>query len=306
MIIPYEYQRPSKSGKHKVQNSPGFMQNALWIRIKALIISGQSAMGRQPASYTNEGTSFLFLAPKEFIESTAHEWADYESLVGRMAQKFAEFRKYGGELTGTARTLVSGALSAATSFNWQAAYNSAVGGLSQIQVSNYRIDAPLYYKGSERRKFDFVFQLVEEGNPQSDIVEPVRKLQQLSSPTSQGALFDISPPCIFTLETVPSSFLRIERSVLVSVQPTWKGPFMKGYPSSCELVLSFVDMMPLFDSSFTGLVNVGQIGEQFAEEVEGLMTPKQIMEKRMDEYYKETPLQKGTGPLRDVFMPIAG
>lgn len=239
-------------------------EGSLWIRMDAWTLTQQAAWGRGPIVAEYAGDSFTFLAPKEFIESTAHEWADYESLMGRLAQKAGELEKEGRT---TGQTFLAGAAAAkeifttmdVTSEAMKAAVAKAGG---EITVFNQRYDAPLYYKGSSRRKFDLIFYLVEEGDPEEDVVEPVRRLQSLSSPKKQGMLYGIEPPRIFEIQSEPDNdFLYIEYAALKSVQPTWRGPYIGGWPSSCELQLSFEDMTPLFEDSFgASYVNVRAVG----------------------------------------------
>jgi len=252
-----DYKNPQK-GQWKPHSE--FTENAsLWIRLDVYELTKQAAWGRGNIVTERTGDTFTFLAPKEFIESTVHDWADYESMMGRLAQKAAELEKGGKEIgqivssgSDVAKLLASNIFTAGADVGAKVAQNAALKGAdTNMSVINQRYDAPLYYKGSDRRKFDLIFYLVEEGDACSDVVVPVRMLQALSSPVKDGVLYGILPPHIFSINSEPDAdFLFVEYAALKAVQPTWRGPYIGGYPSSCELTLSFEDMTPLFHDSF--------------------------------------------------------
>jgi hypothetical protein len=141
-----------------------------------------------------------------------------------------------------------------------------------------RVDAPLNYKSSNRRQFEFMLNLVAIKNRFKEVVEPVRFLQYLSSPqatsiektseegkmTSMGNTA-IKPPWLFRITTVPEGTLFIKLAALTTVQPTFKGPWIAGVPTYCELRLSFMEYMPLFDKTFD-TKNTGFAGKITARE----------------------------------------
>jgi len=66
-----------------------------------------------------------------------------------------------------------------------------------------------------------------------------------SSPESTSSI-GINLPYIFDISTSPASFIKSSYTALTAVQPTYKGPYIDGYPSMCDLSLSFTDLSPLF------------------------------------------------------------
>lgn len=268
-----------------------YNKKALWIKMEARKLTGQSSYGRGNIKTDALGYTWQFLAPKEFIESTVHEWVDYDSLLGRGAQVIAELEKGGREIGGALAAVGTGSQAAFNALKekfvkgkleiadlpaaLQTLKTEAGKAALEIQVFNYRVDAPLHYKSSERRKFDFVFNLAEEGNPLNDIVIPVRTLQRLSAPVRTDDFYGILPPAVFDIYSYPdASFIRLKFAALKSVQPTWKGPYIDGSPTSCELTLSFEDMTPLFDSSFSqNPVKITQTGVMSMPDIKSLTEP---------------------------------
>jgi hypothetical protein len=241
------FKNPSSA---KVKPQPNYGDTAMWIHMDAMVITMQSAMGRGWLTADPVGLSWEYLAAREVVESTAHTWTDYESIMGRMAQLGAELNKGAREVGKgalvTASAVAGGMMSLESTVRQRVAAD-----FPKLAVYNYRVDAPLYYKESERRKFDLVFNLVEEGSPYTDIIQPVRLLQKCSAPQSQGILWGIKPPYIFNVYSTPNkTFLYLRYAALTQVNMIWKDPYYNGLPTGCELQLTFVDMTPLFDDSF--------------------------------------------------------
>ena len=129
-------------------------------------------------------------------------------------------------------------------------------------IPKMKVDTPLVYANSKRRDWNFTFTLIAEDNPKTDIIDPVQDLMKYSAPEALGKNkskgIDINLPYIFNLSTQPHDYIRSNYTALESVQPTWKGPYVKGYPSMVELQLTFKDLSPLFRSTIeTGsIINV--------------------------------------------------
>jgi hypothetical protein len=91
---------------------------------------------------------------------------------------------------------------------------------------------------------------------------PVKMLQSLSSPAypEDGNMVnaDIILPYLFKIKTEPGNLIFSDLAVLKQVQPTWKGPYIDGEPTRCELRLSFQEYRPLEQSVF---FSEGQRGE---------------------------------------------
>lgn len=226
---------------------------------------------------------FKFLAPQDIIENISHDWQPYESMASTIAGIYTSvitleqgiyglhhsFRQPGMIKKGKAIAHSIKSLSQEenkTSGVITGFSNAARGGY----VANYRVDTPLQYKNSPRREFNLVFNLFndEEGKNHENVVLPVKVLEMLSSPAYtgeenkkdyKGFNADIILPYLFTLRTLPGSLLTIDLAVLKGVNPNWKGPWINGYPSRCELRLDFMEYRPLEQQVFYGRGKAGEI-----------------------------------------------
>jgi len=159
-----------------------------------------------------------------------------------------------------------------------------------------RVDAPLTYKSSNRRQFEFMLNLVAIKDRYKEVVEPVRFLQYLSSPqatevektSEKGKMTTmgntaIKPPWLFRVSSVPGDTLFIKLAALTSVQPTFKGPWTDGSPTYCELRLSFLEYMPLFDKTFDN-EHKGFAGKITAREKELEQESKEKTQKQVNKF----------------------
>jgi hypothetical protein len=279
------YRNPGSSGHIPQAGSQQPDQN-VWVEMRAYKITSQQAIQRgDPRNFTkiDFGASinlptFMFLAPNDLIETTSHTWDEYESIMSRLGQKATEVYKElltsgkaAGITVGQVYSEIQNALSGQShesllNLPAKLAKTALAGMAGNVKVYNSRMDLPLVYKGSERRSLELTFNLIEEGNGAGDIIEPVKVLQSLSSPsrtqssmgstdaanTSFGGLIDIQIPYIFSVRTYPKAWFNLRYGALRTVQPTFKGPYVDGYPSSCELLLSFQNLEPLYADEFTG------------------------------------------------------
>lgn len=252
----------------------GWHENALWIHMRPIKLESQHTAGQGGSiSKGNESCpTFVFLAPNSIAETISHTWEAYESVQSRLAEKVRSVAKMAGEtkalagafsienLTNTFKDLQS---SKGVVDIMRKIHNKVPG----MSIPKMKVDTPLVYTNSKRRDWSFTFNLVSENknpsssenkNPSSDIVDVVQDLMKYSSPEMAGSSIDINLPYIFDLSTQPHDYIRSSYTALESVQPTWKGPYINGYPSMCELTLTFKDLSPLFRNTIeTGsIINV--------------------------------------------------
>lgn len=228
---------------------------------------------------------FEFLHPDELPETLTHDWQPYESVAQSISQAWAQFG------IGTPEQLVTlaNALNIQTTNRqlseiwsevvekagnvWKGVTTGETGigdivtqGLNKIKnitksgyVANSRVDSPLQYKGSNRRNFNFIFNLVniDPDTNHEEVVLPVKLLQMLSSPSYEeqadaGFNVEIILPYVFEIKTKPGNLIVCDMAILKQVSPIWKGPWFNGYPSRCELTLQFEEYRPLEQSVFYG------------------------------------------------------
>lgn len=214
-------------------------KDALWILVKPLkVISQNSASSRGSNSIItgdikisgDEPSELVFLAPMSYSENTIHTWENYDSLGSRLLGKGKALSVHGGDIKG----FLSGIK------------NGTIGGNTVTK----KLDTPIAFTNSNRREYIFVFQLIDEGNPEKDVFEPVRLLQKWSCAEMGKTIIDFKRPYIFTLKTLNSKMIYVKHAALESVQPTYYGPYRNGYPSKCELSVTFKDLEPLYRKSW--------------------------------------------------------
>jgi len=223
------------------------------IRFTAKVIRSQAKNARA-GEKTNviEGETvaiFEFIAPSEIIESISHSWESYDS----SASKLQEAAIAGIKGLNEAEMGLKSVLSIAQNATFKDTLQTALAG----NVENTRIDVPLVYKNSERRKFEFTFNMGYYDDPDEEIIMPVKTLSGLScaslpidKTTGNNAIGAVQAPCLFEIISSPGEIIYIKHAALLTVQPTYRGPFRGGFPSSCELHLSFEEIEPLWSSAF--------------------------------------------------------
>jgi hypothetical protein len=238
----------------------------VWIHINAKKILDQfsKGVGTLQIAEGRPFVQFAFLAPLAMTEGAVHNWGEYDSLASRLAQKARTAAKIGAEWNGlmksfqsatpedNARTVIAtknksnsqiGRGQGQMISNWmRKAYNK----VSPHSIPKLKVDTPLYYESSDRRNFTFEVMLIVERDPLNDVINPVKDLMKLSSPNLRDGGIGIDFPYMFEVFTQPQEFIKYSTLALTAVQPTWNHPYIGGYPSSCNLQLTFKDMSPLY------------------------------------------------------------
>ena len=255
-----EVKRPF--GKLKVPHG-GIKFKALWVQMRPMKLENQSTAGRGGSiTIGGSGPTFKFLAPLDLAETVSHNWEAYESVQSRLAEKVRSVAKTVGEIEAIGKSFsVDNFKTLASSKGVNDFMSNVVSVVKGSVVPKMKVDTPLVYTSSNRRTWIFDFQLVSEGiikeEPSKDIVDVVQDLMKYSSPKSVGSI-NINLPYIFNLSTTPVDFIKANYAALTAVQPTYKGPYFNGYPSTCNLQLTFKDLSPLFRKTIeTGsIINV--------------------------------------------------
>lgn len=251
----------------------------VWIKLTARPIEKQAAWARTdkaPIEKSYREFELNFLAPNEIQEIVSHEWGPYESVASKIAEKAAQLGRFGNEIQNIStqisdyakrldqnKALTPQAIAQAKRQGFWNTMQAIGRGLSRADVRQQRVDTALVYKNSERRKYDFVFYLADMGQDDlyDEVVYPVKLLEFLSSPSQDieggnKSLADIKAPFYFQLTTWPIDYIKVKYAACTLVQPTWKGPYVGGVPTQCELHLSFTEIEPLWDSMFIDDVRI--------------------------------------------------
>jgi len=205
--------------------------DTLYVDIQPYKITQQSTSTASAAgiSKSKEGECITLLMPSTYSTTITHEWDNVDQLGTRFVQKYHKIEMLSKDLINTGSSVMGG---------------SGTGG-----VITAKLDTPITFKDSNRRTLDLTFELADQGDTKKDVFDPVRKLEKYSCASkSSSTMFEL--PYIFKVNTINSELIRLENAALISVQPTYYGPYRMGYPSKCELILSFRDMEPLYRSSF--------------------------------------------------------
>jgi len=220
------------NNKYFSQNGP----DTLYVRLQAYKISTISTINAGSPGIKSDpiGEEMIFLMPSTYSTTITHEWENVDQIGTRAVQKYQKTIKSAKDIKGSIST-------------------TNIGG----DVITSKIDTPITFKDSNRRTLNLTINLSDQGDTKNDVFYPVRKLEKYSCASKGGVnnKFDFELPYIFEVETfsdsnVTSDLIYMKHAALLSVQPTYYGPYRKGYPSKCELTLSFRDMEPLYRNSF--------------------------------------------------------
>ena len=268
-------QRPHKFIPH---SNPYFAENAVWIEMTPIKIVNQftTSFGGRISTAREKQPTFRFLAPKDLPEVLAHTWSPYESIQSRIAGKVKSFAKLSADLGALKNTIKKGGKGLGDLISSEGTLliaperagqtisrltAIAVGAVGATVIPKVKVDTPLYYEDSERRRFTFTIEIVAEDNPKVDVVDPIKKLMEYSAPEIRGALVRIDFPFIFHVRTSPKDFINMKTVAMVGIQPTWGDPYIGGYPSRVSCQFDFLDLSPLYRKTLKegGVINVKPI-----------------------------------------------
>jgi len=169
------------------------------------------------------GETICFMAPMEFQATSSHTWEPLTTVVSRIKDIMAQSAQE-----------------------------------AQLSTARHKVDTALLYQDSDRRQIELMINLGVYENPVRDVMEPVNKFRKWSAPERVGTgslRTEVKNPYVFRIDTILGTgrvlpIVNIRAAVCVGVQPQFFGPYIKGYPSRCELALSFRDMEPLTQQSY--------------------------------------------------------
>jgi len=244
---------------------------ACWIVITPREITSQTTVSRGLPVLGKKGTIFRLLAPEEIPETQNHEWAEYDSLQKRLADKVKEFAKVGEEARALGNLVTGIAIDTVNPNKTAKDILNTFGSRAGTSVTRAKVDTPLVYHNSQRRSFLLTFTLANL-SAEDDIVQIVKLFQQYAAAEAPGAgsiFYD--PPYVFNLKSYPDTrLIDMPYAALESVQATYKAPFKNGMPSTCELNLEFKDIEPLFANTIKTHSLIDVVTEGIPEGVKGI------------------------------------
>jgi hypothetical protein len=273
--------------------------DACWIVMKPKKVDQMSALARDDNDGValEGGEMFKFLAPNDIQENIGHVWEEYESVSSRLANKVAAASKHVQELgqqVGGLGTALKKTIASDKDY-MSALMNNVASSLVGQEIANRKIDAGMTYVSSERRNLTLDFTLIDEGNPNFDIIDPINRLKRYSCADKKSlSSIHFSLPFVFEVYTEPQKWLHIKQAALIAVQPTFKGPFRNGLPSLCEVQLNFLDLTPLYRTTFdkTEQISITSTLKRhipFADKFSKFDSVTSQVEKQLDAYQKRYP-----------------
>ncbi len=293
--------------------------DACWIVMKPRKVLSMSAIARKDYKGVASPVSsevFRFLAPEDISENIGHTWEEYESITSRLGNKIAGASR---AISEGKSAIKGGGEALKLDFKGEQKlmgqlmnrFNQAMAGQS---IPNRKIDAGMTYTNSERRQLTLDFKLIDEGNPNMDIVDPINRIRRYScadKKTATGITFEL--PYLFEVYTEPQKFVHIKTAALTAVQPTYKGPYRNGLPSLCELQLTFLDVSPLYRDSFgvTKKISITSTLTRHiphADKLNKFSSYTDRVQQQLDAYQKQYPgtLTDAGGNLSESLSPKSG
>jgi len=248
--------------------------NLTWIHLLGKKLKSQTSTvkgGRIQIDDDQPVYDFNFIAPEEMMETVQHDWSEYESWVNRLGGLLQTGAKLKADLKGISTTVKQMVDKGTQSFeegNSSIMTNYLKHMNPETGIPQTRIDSALVYSGSQRREWNFTVHLAAFKNPIKEIAKPVFWLMKLSSPQKVEGSVYIDAPYVFKFKTYDNyansnNLIYSNWCALKSVQPTWTGPYIRGYPLRCDLTLTLTEIEPLYSST---IGNESRVNVYFQEE----------------------------------------
>lgn len=248
--------------------------NLTWIHLLGKKLKSQTSTvkgGRIQVDDTQPVYDFSFIAPEEMMETISHDWTEYESWVNRLGGLLQTGTKLKADLRGIGtniQQLVDKGVQSWEESDTSTLTNYLKNVSPETGIPQTRIDSPLVYSGSQRREWNFTVHLAAFKNPVKEIALPVFWLMKLSCPQKHEGSVYIEAPYVFKFKTYDNyannnNLIYSNWCALKAVQPTWSGPYIRGYPLKCDLTLTLVEIEPLYSST---IGNESRVNVYFQEE----------------------------------------
>jgi len=117
-----------------------------------------------------------------------------------------------------------------------------------------KADNPILYSNTSRRSIPIALLFSVYTSTYDDVFSPCQKLIEQSCPEINGNVTQFAFPYVFSLQTYtgdnqPVDIISIKSVGIQSIQTTYDGPWLDGYPSKAQLDITFIDLNPLYRST---------------------------------------------------------
>lgn len=208
--------------------------NTLRINIRASSCLKQNLNPKDQNHFQTGGElySWSLIAPTDIQETVSHTWEEYSSIQGRIAQLKTDVKKSG--------------IKSMDLFNGLSTVNGSTA------AAMNKVDSPLVYTGSNRRQYNFTFpMMIHHHHGSKEVAGPIDEFRRYSCASIGDVQADtIEFPAIFSIESWPKPFIFVEWCALTDIQVTYNAPYRFGAPQRAELSLTFLDVRPLYRSSW--------------------------------------------------------
>lgn len=222
------------SGEHYpkgIDDNKSKGRDTLWLKIVPKKVSNVNLNRRvdninaNTSALPNDVKPLWFLMPDEWSYPITHSWEDLTTPASALRDVSSKLFNQGTQVSGTA-------------------------GKESFTVGD-KADNPVLYSNSTRREFKLTFEFSVWNDTYTDVFEPIQKLITYSCPEIGSDFTQFDWPYIFSLQTVMGTgqnvdILSVKSVALTSVMPTFRGPWINGYPSSATIDLDFSDLNPLY------------------------------------------------------------
>lgn len=207
-------------------------RDTLWLQLipRKLVISNINARLNQASDATTKLEPLWFLMPSQIMTNVKHNWDDLATPAGALrdiTSKISNQLKLADE---TGRYSGSGI------------------------STGHKADNPYLYVGTERRSLSLSLEFVVHSDTYRDVYLPIQNLIEISCPEITKGSTEFTYPYIFSMQTWTGDnnavdVISLKSVAITSVQPTYIGPWIDGYPSKATVEIDFDDLNPLYRST---------------------------------------------------------
>lgn len=263
-------------------------KDSVWLKLIPFILEEQNSDLRNKTSGLSvrqmNSSPIEFLMPNDFTETLNHEWVEHTGISGALATMMKSIGGSISDLSGITEGIANQNFASLLESTRQGQISKTRIDFALKYQNTARRELNLQFSLADQGDtFEDVFFPVHLLRMLSSA--SIAKSNAKISPQSQGTIstnqnfsktaqkfnlnfgssignfvgndnLKIEWPNIFRLQTVdgdgkPNDMIYFDYAAIRSVQPQFKGPYRNGYPSQCDINITFVDLEPPFKSSFS-------------------------------------------------------